>query len=162
MAKPKATLRVLGTSGIDGYCTKKMAVRYTEHMDTSLFSSIKTIAVVGISDKPDRPSYQVAEYLRNKGFTVIPINPNFAKWKEIPSYPSLADVPNTITIDVVDIFRKSEFALPIVQSAIKRGDVKTIWMQEGVQNEKASQLAKAHGLRVISNMCMMKTHKSQE
>lgn len=138
-----------------------MAIRYTERMETSLFSTIKTIAVVGISDKQDRPSYQVAEYLQNKGFTIIPINPNFSNWKEIPSYPSLGDVPNTITIDVVDIFRKSEFVLPIVQNAIKRGDVRVIWMQEGVQNEKASQLAKAHGLHVISNMCLMKTHKSQ-
>jgi len=129
-------------------------------MDTNLFSSIKTVAVVGISDKPDRPSYKVAEYLQSKGFTVTPINPNLSMWKGIPSYPSLAEVPKSVAIDVVDIFRKSEFVLPIVQSAIHRGDIKIIWMQEGVQNEEASQLAKLHGLHVISNMCMMKAHKS--
>lgn len=147
------------TSGIDRYCTKKTTFRYTERMSPSIFSSIKTIAVVGISDKPDRPSYQVAVYLQEKGFTIIPINPLFPTWRNIPSYPSLADVPKSVAIDAVDIFRKSEFVLPIVQTAIKRGNVKTIWMQEGVENKEAEELAKSHGLTVISNMCMMKAHK---
>jgi predicted CoA-binding protein len=129
-------------------------------MDQLFFSSIKTIAIVGLSDKPGRPSYSVARYLQEKGFTIIPINPSFTAWNGLLSYSSLDAVPSEIHIDVVDIFRKSEFVPPIVQSAIRRGDIKTVWMQEGVENSEAESIAKKAGLTVVSNMCMMKKHQA--
>jgi len=130
-------------------------------MNNQFFSLIKTIAIVGLSDKPDRPSYKVAEYLQSKGFIIIPVNPAITFWKTIPSYKTIADIPNNINIDVVDIFRKSEFVYPIVAEAVKRKDVKTIWMQEGVSSSEAEILARNNGLQVVSSMCMMKVHKSQ-
>jgi len=129
-------------------------------MNNQFFSTIKTVAIVGLSDKPDRPSYKVGEYLKSKGFIVIPINPAFTLWNGLPSYPTLLAVPSAIHIDVVDIFRKSEFVYPIVVEAVKRKDIKTIWMQEGISNDEAETLARNNGLQVVSNMCMMKVHKS--
>ncbi|MFZ2206015.1 MAG: CoA-binding protein [Microgenomates group bacterium] len=128
-------------------------------MNNHFFSTIKTIAVVGISDKPDRPSYKVGEYLRSKSFIIIPINPSFTIWRGLPSYPTLSAVPNDIHIDVVDIFRKSEFVYPIVVEAVKRNDVKTIWMQEGIKNDEAKKYAEEHGLSVVMDFCMMIAHK---
>lgn len=128
-------------------------------MSNNFFSTIKTIAIVGLSDKSDRPSYKVAEYLISKGFIIIPINPSFTSWKTIPSYKTLTEVPINIRIDVVDIFRKSEFVYPIVIEAVKRKDIKTIWMQEGIENIEAKKYAENHGLTVIMNFCLMIAHK---
>lgn len=130
-------------------------------MNNEFFSAIKTIAIVGLSDNPERPSYKVAEYLRMKNFIIVPINPSFTLWNGLPAYPALSAVPSSIRVDVVDIFRKSEFAYSIVDEAVKRKDVKAIWMQEGVSNRSAEALARANGLEVVSNMCMMKAHKIQ-
>lgn len=120
------------------------------------FKKIKTIAVVGLSDKPERYSYHVAKYLRKQGLKIIPVNPNINTVFGLKSFKSLKDIKEPV--DVVDIFRKSEFVEPIVDEAIKIG-AKTIWMQEGVINEKAAAKARAAGLTVIMNMCMMKEHK---
>jgi hypothetical protein len=128
-------------------------------MNNQFFSTIKTIAIVGLSDKPDRPSYTVGTYLRSKGFTIIPINPSFTEWRGIPSYATLSDVPQDIQVDVVDIFRKSEFVLPIVVEAVKRKDVKTIWMQEGIKNIEGKKFAEKNGLSVVMDFCMMIAHK---
>lgn len=128
-------------------------------MNNHFFSTIKTIAIVGISDKSDRPSYKVAEYLRSKNFIIIPINPSFTMWNGVSTYPTLSDVPNDIHIDVVDIFRKSEFVYPIVVEAVKRKDIKTIWMQEGIKSEEGKKYAEEHGLSVVMDFCMMIAHK---
>jgi len=130
-------------------------------MNNQFFSTIKTIAIVGLSDKPDRPSYEVGLYLKSKGFQIIPVNPNISEWEGERSYPDLSAIPKEIQIDVVDIFRKSDEVLPIVKEAIKRGDIKAIWMQEGVSNSEGETLARNNGLQVVSNMCMMKVYKSQ-
>lgn len=130
-------------------------------MNNQFFSTIKTIAIVGLSDKPDRPSYEVGLYLKSKGFQIIPVNPNITEWTGERSYPSLSLIPKEIQIDVVDIFRKSEEVLLIVKESIERGGVKAIWMQEGISNEEAETLARDNGLQVVSNMCMMKAHKSE-
>ena len=130
-------------------------------MNNQFFSTIKTIAIVGLSDKPDRPSYEVSLYLKSKGFQIIPINPNITEWEGERSYPRLSSIPKDIQIDVVDIFRKSEEVLPIVNEAIDHGGIKAICMQEGVSNSEAETLAQNNGLQVVSNMCMMKAHKSQ-
>lgn len=130
-------------------------------MFDKLLKGVKTIAIVGLSDKPERHSYQVATYLQSQGFRIIPINPNVHRVIGETSYPTLLDVPAEVDIDVVDIFRKSEEILPHVKEAIRRGDIKTIWMQEGVQNKEAEQLAKKSGLHVVSNFCLMKAHRLQ-
>lgn len=124
------------------------------------FSNTKTIAVVGLSDKPDRYSYQVASYLQSQGYKIIPVNPNITEVLGEKAYPNLLTIPKDITIDVVDIFRRSEDVLPHVKEAVERGDAKTIWMQEGVINTKAEALAKSRGLDVVMNACLMKTHKA--
>lgn len=120
------------------------------------FNQIKTIAIVGISDKSDRPSYKVGKYLMDCGFKIFPVNPNIDNFFGIKAYKTLSEIKELI--DVVDIFRKSEFTEPIVEEAIVIG-AKMIWMQEGVSNEKAASKARTAGLTVIMNMCMMKEHK---
>lgn len=129
-------------------------------MNNQFFSTIKTVAIVGLSDKPDRPSYKVGEYLKSEGFIIIPINPSFTLWNDLPSYPTLTAVPNDIHIDVVDIFRKSESVYPIVVEAVKRKDIKTIWMQEGIKSDEGKKYAEEHGLSVVMDFCMMFAHKN--
>lgn len=116
----------------------------------------KTIAIVGLSEKPERYSNQVGKYLMDHGFKIIPVNPNVDSVFGLKSYKNLSEIKEPV--DIVDIFRKSEFIEPIVNEAIKIG-AKTIWMQEGVVNEKAAQIARDAGLNVIMNMCLMKAHK---
>jgi predicted CoA-binding protein len=123
---------------------------------SGLFNKIKTIAVVGLSDNPDRPSYRVGKYLMAHGFKIFPVNPNIDNFLGIKSYQSLSDIKEKI--DIVDIFRRSEFAQAIVEDSIKIG-AKMIWMQEGVTDEKAAAKARSAGLTVVMNMCMMKEHK---
>ncbi len=130
-------------------------------MNPNILKTAKTIAIVGLSDKPHRPSYDVGSYLQSQGFRIIPINPNVTEVLGEKAYADLLSVPKDIHIDIVDIFRKSELVIPHVKEAVKRGDVKMIWMQEGVVNEEASDYAKDHGLEVIMNFCLMKTHKKQ-
>lgn len=123
------------------------------------FKGIKTIAIVGLSNKTDRPSFEVASYLQSQGYKIIPVNPNIDEVLSEKSYPDLLTIPKEIKIDVVDIFRRSEEVLPHVQEAVERGDVKTIWMQEGISNSEAESYAKEHGLDVVMNFCLMKAHK---
>ena len=117
--------------------------------------SAKTVAVLGLSSNHLRPSYFVAFYLKRHGYTMIPVNPKETNVLGEPSYPSLATVPGTI--DLVDIFRKSEDVLPIVDEAIARG-AKAIWMQEGVVNEAAAARAAQAGLPVVMDRCWLKEH----
>ncbi len=130
-----------------------MTMNHTKQLD---FKKIKTIAIVGLSDKPDRPSYKVGKYLMDEGFKIFPVNPNIDNFLGIKSYKNLGDIKEKI--DVVDIFRKSEYVESIVDEAIKIG-AKTVWMQEGVINENAAIKARSAGLIVVMNMCLMKEHK---
>lgn len=120
------------------------------------FKKIKSIAIVGLSDNPEKPSYEVGKYLMNKGFKIFPVNPNVDNFLGIKSYKTLSDIKEEI--DVVDIFRRPEFVPQIVDEAIKLG-AKSIWMQEGISDEKAAFKARAAGLTVIMNICIMKEHK---
>lgn len=126
----------------------------------SFFEGIKVIAIVGLSDKPDRPSYEVGKYLQEEGFKIIPINPNVEEVLGEKSYPDLLSVPRDILIDVVDVFRRSEDVMPHIEEAVARGDVMTIWLQEGISNDEAEIYAKSRGLHVVSNFCLMKAHKN--
>jgi predicted CoA-binding protein len=124
-----------------------------------ILSNYKTIAVVGLSDKPERPSFRVAKYLKENGYKIIPVNPNVEEVLGEKNYPDLASIP--FEVEVVDIFRRSEEVLLIVKDAIKIG-AKAIWMQEGVVNLDAKNLAEKSGLLVVMNACMLKEHMKIE
>ena len=117
---------------------------------------MKTIAVVGMSPKPERPSHYVAMYMKEQGYNIIPVNPGHNEIAGMKSFPSLLDI--TQTIDVVDVFRRSEFVLPIAESAITVG-AKALWMQDGVINEDGSALAQKADLLVVVNDCMLRRHR---
>jgi predicted CoA-binding protein len=113
----------------------------------------RTIAVVGLSSNPARPSYHVAASMQSHGHRIIPVNPNETNVLGEKAYPSLGAVPGPI--DLVNIFRKSEDVLPIVEEAIAHG-VKAIWMQEGISNEQAAVRARESGLLVVMDRCWLK------
>jgi hypothetical protein len=123
-----------------------------------LLRSCKTIAVVGISPKADRPSYGVASYLKSNGYRIIPVRPDGDEILGEKVYRNLAEIPKGIEIDVVDVFRKSEDVLPVVEEAIQRG-AKVVWMQEGVINQEACAKAEKAGLKVIMDRCIKKEHQ---
>ena len=116
----------------------------------------KIIAVVGLSSNPERPSYRVASYLKGKGYTIIPVNPNEEMVLGEVCYPDLSSIPGHV--DVVDIFRRSEDVPPIVAEAVKIG-ADVVWMQEGVISEEAAAGARAAGLRVVMDKCIKKEHE---
>ena len=120
-----------------------------------LLRSNRVIAVVGLSSKKFRPSYGVAEYMQREGYRIIPVNPNEEGVLGEKAYKRLEDIPERI--DIVDIFRRSEFVMPIVESAIRVG-AKAVWMQEGVEDEEAAQKARQAGLLVVMDRCILKEH----
>lgn len=123
-----------------------------------LLSSAKNIAVVGLSSSPLRPSYGVAAYLQQKGYRIIPVNPRIASALGEKAYPSLRDVPEKI--DLVDIFRRSEFVPDIINDAIAL-KIQAVWMQEDVIHEGAAQSAREAGLFVLMNRCILKEHRKR-
>jgi predicted CoA-binding protein len=122
-----------------------------------ILRSARVVAVVGLSDKPDRDSYHVAAYLQSVGYRVIPVNPAVAQVLGERSYPSLRDVPEKI--DVVDVFRKPEAVPAVVDDAIAAG-AKVVWMQDGVVHEEAAAKARAAGLTVVMDRCMLRDHRA--
>lgn len=121
-----------------------------------LLRKSRVIAVVGLSNKRFRPSFGVSEYMQSKGYRIIPINPNETEVLGEKAYARLEDVPEHI--DIVDIFRRSELVAPVVDSAIAIG-ASSIWMQEGVVNEGAADKARAAGLTVVMDRCILKEHQ---
>jgi uncharacterized protein len=121
-----------------------------------ILKKCKTIAVVGLSSNPMRPSHGVSEYMQSAGYRIIPVNPNETEVLGEKSYARLEDVPERI--DVVDIFRRAEFVPQVVESAICV-DAKAVWMQLGIENEEAAEKAKAAGLAVVEDACMLIEHK---
>jgi hypothetical protein len=123
---------------------------------SEILSASRTIAVIGLSGKRYRPSYGVAEYLKPSGFRIIPVNPNETEVLGERAWPDLDSVPEPV--DVVDIFRRSEFVPEIVEAAIRKG-AKMIWMQEGVIHEAAARRAAEAGLAVVMDRCILKDHR---
>lgn len=121
-----------------------------------LLRSAHTIAVVGLSSKRYRPSFGVAEYMQGAGYRIIPVNPFENAVLGEKAYAKLSQVPDHI--DIVDIFRRSEFVLEIVETAIRLG-ARAIWMQEGVIHEEAAAKARAAGLAVVMDRCILKEHR---
>ena len=121
-----------------------------------LLKSSHTIAVVGLSGNPMRPSNGVAAYLQRCGYRIIRVNPSVAEVFGEKSYPRLEDVPEKV--DIVDIFRRSEYVPEIVESAIRIG-ARAVWMQEGVVHEAAAEQARHAGLQVVMDRCILKAHR---
>jgi len=124
---------------------------------SEILDSAKTVAVVGLSNSPLRPSYGVAAYLQHHGYDIIPVNPTINGALGKKACPSLTEV--TAKVDIVDIFRRSDAVEPIVDEAIARGDVKCIWMQEDVVNERAAEKARKAGIFVVMDRCILKEHR---
>jgi hypothetical protein len=126
----------------------------TDHI-TDLLKSSRTVAVVGLSSRRQRPSYGVAEYMQTAGYRIIPVNPNETEVLGERSYARLEDVPEKV--DIVDIFRRPEFVAEIVESAIRIG-ARAVWMQEGVVHPAAAERARSAGLVVVMDACILKEH----
>ena len=126
----------------------------------ALLGATSTIAVVGISDKPERPSHEVARYLMEAGYRVVPVNPVIDTVLGERCYPSLTAIPEDLAVDLVDVFRASEHVGPIVDEAIAIG-AQGVWMQEGVVNETAAERARAAGLAVVMDRCTKKVHMAE-
>lgn len=124
----------------------------------AILEEAKTVAVVGLSDNPERESHQVAAYLKAQGYRIIPVNPNVQEVLGERAYPTLGDIPKDIKVDVVDIFRRPEFIPEIVDQAIARG-AKAVWMQKGLAHNAAADKARAAGLAVVMDRCMMVEHR---
>jgi predicted CoA-binding protein len=125
-------------------------------LEANILNKYRTVAIVGLSPDPSRPSYRVASYLDMHGYKVIPVNPHAQEILGKTSYPNLSSVPEPI--EIVDIFRSSEKVMPVVDEAIKTG-AKVVWMQEGIINEQAALKARDAGLLVVMNKCMFKEHQ---
>ncbi len=121
-----------------------------------LLRSSRTVAVVGLSPKPDRDSYHVAAYLQAHGYRIIPVRPAQAEILGETAYASLDDVPGPV--DIVDVFRSSEQVLPHAHEAL-RLKPKAFWMQEGIENAEAARLLTAAGIRVVMNRCIKREHE---
>ncbi|MGC9970524.1 MAG: CoA-binding protein [Bryobacteraceae bacterium] len=121
-----------------------------------LLRSARTIAVVGLSSNRKRPSYGVSEYMQRAGYRIVPVNPQETEVLGERAYPSLEVVPEHI--DIVDVFRRSEFVPEIVEAAIRVG-AGAVWMQEGVADDAAAQKARAAGLTVVMDRCILKEHR---
>ena len=123
-----------------------------------LLRKVKTIAVVGLSDKPLRPSHGVSLYMQQQGYRIIPVNPNIQSVLGEKAYASLKDVPEKI--DLVDIFRRSEFVPAVIDEAIAL-TIPAVWMQEDVIHEQAAGKARQAGIFVVMNRCILKEHRAR-
>ena len=127
-----------------------------------LLSRTKTIAVVGLSESPMRPSHGVSAYMQAHGYKIIPVNPQIEEALGEKSYPSLTDIPPEIAnkIDLIDVFRRPEYVDEIVEAAIKL-KVPAIWLQEDVINKRAAERAKKEGIFVVMDRCILKEHRAR-
>jgi predicted CoA-binding protein len=127
----------------------------------ALLQQVHTIAVVGLSPKPDRPSHGVAGYLKRAGYQIVPINPGHEKVLGEQSYPTLTDAAREHAIDVVDVFRRSEHAGAVVDEAIALHP-RLIWLQQGVIDEAAAARAAAAGIPIVMDACLAVQHRLLE
>ena len=116
-----------------------------------ILTAAKTIAVVGLSDNPERTSYMVSKAMQQQGYRIIPVNPNVDHVLGEKAYASLADIPEKI--DIVNVFRRSEHTVPIAEEAVKIS-AKTLWLQQGIYNEEAAKIAQNGSLTVIMDRCI--------
>lgn len=127
----------------------------------SILGDARTVAVVGLSSDPQRHSNEVAAYLQDKGYRIVPVNPNETEVLGERAYPSLLDVPEELAIDVVDVFRRSEHTPAIARDAVARG-ARVLWLQDGIVNDEARSVAEAAGLTVVMGVCIKRTRRRME
>ncbi len=127
----------------------------------AILRAAQTIAIVGLSPKPERPSHQIALYLREAGYRIVPVNPGHDTILDERSYPTLAAAATEHAIDIVDVFRRSEFAGGVVDAAIAIRP-RLIWLQRGVVDEAAEQRAAAAGIPFVMDRCLMVDHRLLE
>ncbi len=129
----------------------------------ALLEDSSTIAVVGCSDRPERDSYQIAKYLLDAGYTVIPVNPNINGTLGLDSYPDLASIPDDVEVDIVNIFRRPSAAAEMVRDAVSRAGVQekapAVWVQLGVHTPEAESVAREAGLDYVSEHCIRVVHE---
>ncbi len=125
-----------------------------------ILTAFRTIAVVGLSAKPEKPSYSVSRYMLEAGYTIIPINPMHNEVLGLKCYPSLLDLPDKVkaTVDIVNVFRKPADVPPVVDESIAIG-AKVIWLQLGITHEEAAEKARQHGIVVVQNRCISVEHQ---
>jgi hypothetical protein len=121
--------------------------------------AMKTIAVVGLSPRPERPSHRVAAYLQQAGYRIIPVNPGAREILGETCYPSLLDIPDPV--EVVEVFRRPDQVGPIAEAAINIG-AKALWLQDGVVNPEAAKMAEAAGLLVVMDDCLQRRHRAHQ
>jgi predicted CoA-binding protein len=124
----------------------------------SLLGTAVTVAVVGLSSRPGRPSFEVARYLAAHGYRIVPVNPNEHEVLGEPAYPSLRAIPPEIAVDVVDVFRRAEHTPEVARDAVAIG-AKVLWLQEGIVSDEAWRIAADAGLDVIMGVCIMKVRE---
>ena len=127
--------------------------------EKKLLNEINTIAVVGISQKEDKASNRVSKYMQEKGYRIIPVNPNYDEVLGEKAYKNLKEIPESEGVELVNIFRPSEEVSAIVEETLPLG-VKGIWMQEGISDDESKKLAENKGITVIMDKCIMKRHKA--
>ncbi len=125
---------------------------------TELLKTAKTIAVVGLTNSPMRPSYGVTQYMRSQGYRIIPVNPNITEWMGEKAYPSLLDVPEKV--DIVNVFRRSDAVPNVIEQAI-HVQAPAIWLQEGVIHKAATEKARQAGIFVVEDLCILKEHRKR-
>lgn len=133
-----------------------MAMSAADEVVEKILDECRTIAVVGLSDKPDRDSYRVAAYMQQQGYRIIPVNPRLKEVLGEKAYPNLESVPEKV--DIVNVFRRSEQVPEVVEEALKIKP-KVIWMQLGIKNEEAAARARENGIEVIMDRCLMVEHR---
>jgi uncharacterized protein len=124
---------------------------------SQILKTSHTVAVVGLSSKPNRPGYSIPAYLQEQGYRIIPVNPTINEALGEKAYASLHEIPESV--DIVQVFRRSEEVPPVVEDAIAIG-AKVVWMQAGIVNEQAAARAREAGLQVVMDTCMGATHRA--
>jgi uncharacterized protein len=119
----------------------------------ALFGDLRVVAVVGLSSKPWRASYTVAEYLQAHGYRIVPVNPRETEVLGERAYPTLLDVPRDVGVEIVDVFRRAEHTPEVARQAVEI-DARLLWLQEGIENEEAARVATEGGLDVIMGVCI--------
>lgn len=121
-----------------------------------ILENAKTIAVVGLSDKPDRTSYMVSKAMQDKGYRIIPVNPAVSEVLGEKAVASLTDIEEPV--DIINVFRRSEQIMPVAEEAVKYGKAKVFWLQQGIYNEEAAEYCAQHGMKVVMDSCIKVDH----
>lgn len=142
------------------WSAKQPVVTYsTDNLQIEALKEARTIAFIGLSDKPERHSHRVAKYFQDMGYRIIPINPIISETLGEKAYASLLDIPESTKIDIVDIFRNPTEVIPHLEEVVERGNIRTIWLAEGANSHEAEEFAEDYGLYMITNQCIMDVDK---